>query len=978
MLTLCFRLDCQLLTACFRLVFDRRKHCGRMAWFIALCVMSLVARAESTRWTVTQSSGAPQVTERQITENESTIQRFRCEGANHAAFVELSGSATPSSLHDEFQASLKIRTNVPGIRFGLRIVLPDQMDPRTGKPLETIMRGSVTSTSEDWQTVTVSGSRSEFESHLRRVRAELHKSDIATRSAVATGLALLLEISPDATFLDIGDFEYGPVVSPPESFVSVNATGAKPADEAEPGFVPLKVELNRIMLADRPVILRFAPDHGEDIGMLQSLGLNAAWVPDYRNTERAAQLKDLGFAVIATPPHPEFEPGDFSRLLRALPPLDQLCPSASAWYTGTRVPPDQLSHLLSFSREIRSADRRFQRPHMADVTSAEGAASREIDLIGVGRHVVGRSASFGELRNDLFRRRRLAGQLAFPWTWIQTEPSGTQQHYRAADGSQLPLVEPEQILLQMHAAISAGCKGIGFWKTRRLDPTIAADQETLLTIELANMQLTLLEPFLAEGRVDGHLAVMSQRNTDTTSAPADEQPAWLQSALGGRRSNASTTTGQRPDGPDAAVISSGATMLILLTHWDEESQFVPTPMYHRTASLVVAASETASAWRITASGIEGLPREVTAGGLVVRLNDFDQHVAVVVSSDPELVRNLDHRILQQAPRAAAIQHELATLKLQRVTRTVAQISQITTPPVSASTLLDRAAKTLDNCHVSLQRSSFRDCIASAEKTMRLVRECQYLCWRQAVDSLDSPNASPHTISFATLPDHWSMLKRLRGRRPTETDNLIASGTFENARMLSEGGWQRERIQAKDWLTTSDVIREPGTSNSILRLASWQPTQASQGRPLTPNGTTPLVVKSPAVLAAAGDIIRVTGRVRLGRGITPGSDRPVLLFDSVLGPEHGLRLDFLSTIGKADVADQKAGRSRMILRDRYDREWMDFEIFREAKTAGPIQFSIALTTAAEIHLDDVSLTRLPAETIPEDTGPIRSVSRSKLP
>jgi hypothetical protein len=931
---------------------------------------------ETVIWKVTQTSGDPQVTSQPVTDEGATVQRFRCEGTHRAAFVELSGAANASLLHDEFRAELRVRTNVPGVRFGLRIVLPEQIDPRTGRPLETIIRGSVSKDTEEWQTLSVTGSRQDLATQLRRVRAELHRSDIESRGAVAVGLAILIEVSPDATFVDIGESQYGPVIAPPADIGGVVEQLHTDADSGEPDFVPLKVELNRIMLADRPVILRFAPDHGEDTGPLKSLGLNAAWVQDYRNTERAAQLKDLGLAVIATPPHPEFEPGDYSRLLRALPPLDQLCPSASAWYNGTRVPQEQLGHLLSLSREVRSADRRFQRPHMADVVSAEGAASREIDLIGVGRHVVGRCESFGELRNDLFRRRRLAGQLTFPWTWIQTEPSGTQQRYRAPDNSTLPFVEPEQILLQVHAAVSAGCKGIGFWKTRKLDPSVPQDRETLLAIELASRQLSLLEPFLAEGRIDGHLAITNQSRNSASSGGDDNQPAFLQSALNGRRASAAIRAGERPAGPDAAVISSGSTMLILMTHWDNESQYVPTPMFHSNASLVVAASETASAWRITASGIEGLPRRVTAGGLVVRIDDFDQHAAVIVSSDPQLIRKLDRNILQLAPRSAAIHNELALLKLERVSDVVARLRTHITPPESTNRLLVRAETAVRSSTMALERGNHRDCIASAEQAMRLLRECQYLCWHQAIDTLNAPTASPHTISFTTLPDHWKMVNQLRDRLDIESANLLPSGTFENARLLSEDGWQRERTDTEEWLTAADVVRDPGSGNSLLRLACWQPQQRGENTTSPFDGETPLVVKSPVAEVQVGDILRFTGRVRLGRGVTPGSERPLLLFDSVLGPEHGLRPEFLSAAGQRDATDQKAGRGSLMLRDRFNRDWMTFEFFREAKVTGPVQFAAAITTSAEIQLDDVSVTRLPQTPTQSPVGPVRMTGQTR--
>lgn len=59
-----------------------------------------------------------------------------------------------------------------------------------------------------------------------------------------------------------------------------------------------------------------------------------------------------------TPPHPEFEPGDFSKLLQALPPLDQLCPVGPAGILVHVFQRKNLAHLLAWSREVRSGNKK--------------------------------------------------------------------------------------------------------------------------------------------------------------------------------------------------------------------------------------------------------------------------------------------------------------------------------------------------------------------------------------------------------------------------------------------------------------------------------------------------------------------------------------------------------------------------------------------------------------------------------------------
>ena len=918
------------------------------------------------QWVARPGSKSIQTRSELVDQDGEKLQRFRIVNHHVHEPVLLWLPLQPSLLHDELSASVDLHSTTSGIQIGLSVVLPHQEDPRSGKPLETVISGQMSRVGNKWQSLSIQGNSSALEGQLRRLRAELNRSDVSGREAYANGVVLMLEAPPGESYVDIntGSLKFGPVVRP---MGQLNAM-VKEADGQAGGvtaaaaqFIPMKIELDRILLNKQPVLLRFAPDHGEPIPSMVQMGLNAVWIADCQASERAAQLHDAGIAVLATPPHPQFQPGDFTKMLTALPPLNQLCPHASAWYTGTRISSDQLPHLLAWSREIRSADRIFRRPQMADVISAEGAASREVDFIGIGRHVVGREESFGQLRNELFRRQRVASQMTFPWMWIQTEPSAVQQQWRIRHGSAMPYVEPEQIMLQAHAALSAGCKGIGFWKTRALQVDQDTDQETQLALELVSLELKLLEPFIAAGRVDGHLMIQppaSVSSGDFGFGP-DRAQSIIQSALSSSRVTTSAMVQEQPSGPDAAVITNNGSMLILLTHWDQSSQFVPQPLFSRQLSMIVAASETASAWQLSSTGVRGLPREVVAGGLRLTINDFDRHAAILVSSDTALVAAMERRMHGVAERAAQLTVQLADLKLRRVLQTTEQMHEYGAVPTNVNRLFSMARNALDRGQHELRQNDFHEAAGLGSESLRILRQIQAECWHEAVASQCSPAASPHTIAFSTLPDHWNMMQLIIDRQQLETENLLPSGSFENLQMLSESGWQKTAASSPEYSTAADVIVDPNQSNSLLRLAAWLPAKNNDAT-VPFSDVTPLVVTSRAVPVRPGDVVRIVGRLRRGRVLTPRSARPVLLFDSEMGPEAGVRLPV-------------------------NFEWTPFEIFREI-TADSLsfQFSIALTCMAEVHLDDLSITRLPAipdTSVTPDAGPsspVRMTGQIRIP
>ena len=811
-------------------------------------------------------------------------------------------------------------------------MLPQQIDPRTGQPLQTIIRGDTLRNVDVAKTLFVKATKQAIDAQLRSLRAELHQPDINVQGVIVIGLAVMFDAIPGEHFIEFGDVVYGPLISPDDTTIELVADAfetLKSETSAGRNYVPLDISLDSIQLNHEPTILRMAPDHGETIEMLHQLGLNTVWGMDFRATGRARELFESGFAVLATPPHPEFEPGDFSTVLQALPPLDQLCPNASGWYFGTRISREDLAELLAWSREVRSGDRTFQRPQLADLTEAEGAAAREIDLIGIGRHVIGRSDSFGELRNLLFRRRRSGGQLAFPWTWIQIEPSSSQQVWRAAMKLEPTYVEPEQIQHQVYAAISAGCKGIGFWKTVPLQSENPRDQETAIAIELACLEIQLLEPFLARGRLDGHLSLQLASEKVAASDPGfgRKRPSGLQSALGSGSISASAGTSEAPSGADAAVFTADRAMLILPMIWDESSQIVPGPMYERSIELTVAATETASAYQISTTGIHYIPSDVRAGGLHVRINDFDRCAAIVVSSDQDLFRRLEARVHNMAERVATQSTKLANLKYVRVLQVVEALRDEHSVPRGVDALLSSAKQALDRAEFELSSRDFDAAAIRSNDCLRILRQVQQACWNDAIAELCAPAQSPHALSFTTLPQHWRLMHYVTQQSSRISDNLLPSGDFENVRLFSEDGWQRDAAPDSPFSSTAHLVTESSTNNTFLQLKAWQ---SSTGP--TPE-VTPLSLSTPGISVESGDVMLVRGRVRKGRTAFGTSARPALIFDSELGPESGLRL-------------------------KLTQDWQTFELIRPISAASQFRVSFALTGQAEIQLDDLEIQKLP--------------------
>lgn len=917
---------------------------GCSSLFILLIAMSALAAEDQVtgqadqplKWRSVRKLIHTQVTHKSTVQDKIPVERFRLQNQGTPEEVEIRAGLPASMLHNDFEASVKVHSTAAGLHLGLVLILPHQPDPRTGKPLESIVVGDTLRSVNQWQTMNVKVTQKVVEAALRRIRADLNRPDIRTQEAIIAGLAIVVEASPGEAFFDIGEARFGPLIEPSKALMQLVSSPQTPPDPIEQvrSFIPLDVELGGLMLGDQPVILRLAPDHGEQIETIRQFRLNAVWVPDYRDTDRAKELFDAKIGVLATPPHPEFEPGDFSRLIQALPPLDQQCPNVSAWIQGTRVTPEEHAHLLAWSREVRSADRTFQRLQMADVTAAEGAVAREIDLVGIGRHVVGRDMTFGALRNLLVRRQQSGGQLSCPWTWVQTEPSSAQQAWRQNLGFRPATIEPEQIQQGVYAALSAGYKGVGFWKTHALELENPADRETAIAIELACMEIELLEPFLARGRIDGYLALQTRGQEKKPRGRGAE--SRLNSALGGRTVGATVSGYEGPETHDAAVISGKGNTLILATAWDNVSQFVPGPMYEKEVSLVVASSETASAWQISTTGVYGLPREVTAGGLALKISDFDQCAALIISSNPTaLLPGLEQKIHALAPVAAARLAELASLKYVRVLRTVEMLRAEHTVPPNVDALLSQSKQLLDRSEFELSTNDYHEAALRARDAMRYARQAQHVCWNDAIRNLTSPSATPHAASFSTLPDHWKLMHYLEQQQQRLSDNLLASGDFEALRSVSQNGWKVDVLPKSAYLTTTDIVQD-SRAGRTLRMIAWKSADVAH---TVQTDAMPLLVTTPEIPVSSGDVMLVTGRVRKGPATSLEARRPLVIFDSELGPESSVRADI-------------------------DSEWSRFEIIRPVGQSSTFSVTLGLmghASVEEVLIDDLSIRKLPALT-----------------
>lgn len=872
---------------------------------------------------------------------------FRIQVTRENTPLRLEHKVPAVRVLDELTASLWYQSERPGAVLAMRISFRGTIDPATNTPLSIIISGDRYETAGKWQQLKCRTADKVVSDQMRLLRAR-KKVTVDPESMYIDQIIVGCQLAPGTVEMLIDDLELGPIVpanapsddsAPSDKVVTASSETSLPpvgaiADSKSPA-VPVEFNLHRIRVDGKPFFPRVVPYRQERPEVLADAGFNTTWVADIESISTTGQFRDRGIWLTSTPPFAKGASGE---------PLDSddasllpFTPASSAvlfWMLGIRMTGDSRPRLASWANQIRDADRRFKRPLAADMADDERIASRHLDMIGLSRHVLNTSLSLSNYRDDMIRRRERAWPGTFCFTWIQTEPAPELMDLKQVT-DESPVLEPEQIRLQVYAALAAGCRGIGFWTTTPLDGDAPGARERYLTITQLNLELSLLEPWLATGStvqlipftVETNHADSKAKPGVSTSKPQKKTPEMIEAER------------RREREFSAALIRTESGALLLPMWLEDRAQFVPPQLAAYSATIIVpGAGETATAWEITTTGrVQNLTRETVAGGVKITLQKFDQTAAILVTSDPSTIERINQRIAGIQEHSANATVELCRLKLERVRKIDDQLQQLGIRPGRSAQWLGDARLQYDKAEVSLRQQQYHAARQQAGIAMQMARLVQRTYWDDAVAKLQTPIVSPLATCFQTLPAHWKLMRAdrvLDSKAELKMENRLPSGEFEDLDTLIAAGWQRhEQKAAPDTQATAELVATARQGKSALRLAVLptvpEPAEFEFHSP-------PVCLVSPAVTAHAGQLMRVTGWVKTPHAITRSLDG-ALIYDSVLG---------------------RTGAVRILNAP----EWQRFEMWRPVPESQSMTVHVEMHGLGEILIDDLRITSvsLPAD------------------
>jgi hypothetical protein len=824
---------------------------------------------------------------------------------NGCELLQVSGAAGTEFLfsHDvgqplvieELMPTVWIRSDRPGMQLLTRVVLPRAIDPQTGQPVTTLIRGSSYTTPGRWQQLRIDDLTTQLTRHTWSLRTQFG-AGVDPREAYVQAVLLNVYGGPGTTTVWVDDLDIA-------GYVGRGAQAAAPATPAPAiGRLPAvatpdatrrrrKIELSgRVLLVDgRPVFPRAIQYQGEPLKLLRQLGFNVVWLSRLPTAEMMEEASQLGLWLVAPPPRPAESPAGAT----AAPPLG-LGPAYDcvlAWDLGRGLAEEQLSAVQQWATRVREVDDQPKRPFICQPVSHLKPYSNIAGLLLIGRGPLGSSLELNDYGTWVRQRPWLAVPGTPVWTTIQTQPSPSlRQQWRAVGVEEpLPARFPcEQIRLLVYTSVTAGSRGLSFESYTSLAENDPETRIRAMTLELLNLELDLIEPWMAAGNF------------------------------------VATVPGSEPGVLGALLQAERARILVPL--WTEMgSQYVSGQAAgNGTTFTVPGVPEGSDVYTIMPGGLRPVRDKRKTGGTRVTLDEFSLTSLILFTQDALVVHDITERAIRVGQRAAQLQRELAAAKLQSVQQTESRLGQPDSPAVPAGQWLAVAGQDVQACDKLMASKDYRGAYAYADRAMRPLRLLERARWDSAVKALGSPVASPTSICFATLPAHTRFLQRVSTAGLGE--NRLVGGSFEDLGSLLQTGWRHFQHSVPGVCSEVDLAPVSAHGGQYgLRLAA---------RPLDPKNpptmveSPPVWITSPGVPVRAGELVCIQGWVCIPAPITASVDG-LLIVDSFTGEALAERIG--ETTG-----------------------WKQFTLYRAVPESCQMTITFALSGVGEAWLDDVRI------------------------
>lgn len=805
---------------------------------------------------------------------------------NNGSYVYIGHAIGQARIIPELAPSLWLKADRPGLQFYVRAVLPRTEDPRTGGPVTTLLPGARYTQPGTWQQLRIDDIPQQLARHVRVLRSQIG-SHVDPREAYIDQIVLNIYGGPGVTTVWIDQLEVAGVVDARGPGAEHRAQAYAPASVATPVAFDApaqQIELQGTLLVagGRTVLPRIIQHRGEPLSALQQLGFNTVQLSTPASESLLAEARRLGLWLIAPPPTPAELEG---------PGITAAYDPVIAWSLGTHLSTQDLERVRALAAQLRRRDPRAGRPLIADCQSDLRSFSRIADILVIGHSPLGTSLELSDYARWIAERPQFARPGTPIWSRIQTDfDLHVQNQWRALFPTAVAsaAIDPEQLRFLVHASLAAGARGLVFDSHTPLTSSDAAGQQRRLTLELMNLELRMIEPWATGGGTRS-----SAHSSDTS------------------------VTG--------AMLQTERSRLLLPLAAARHDQFVPhRPPTGPIAFVVPGVPESNNAYELTGASLPPLRHQRVTGGIRVTQERSDSCAMVLMTGDPRVISSLSREVQQHRRRTAELKREQAIREFAQVEFVHRRLPQQSPVAAQCDAWLEQARGSLAQCQTLWGASDFPGAYREARRTLGTLGRIERARWREAVDGWPSLMTSPFAVTFGTLPQHAEFAELLKQSQRHRSQ--LPAGDMESLEAMMQAGWTHVKHPLPGVSSSVELsLLEPRSGRFSLRLKVWADEQPN---PVTAVETAPLWVTTPPVSVPPGQLVCISGWVRVPEPIT-GSFDGLLIVDSLGGPALAERV-------------------------KETMNWQEFTLYRVAPESGQLSVTFALTGFGEAWLDEIRI------------------------
>ena len=571
----------------------------------------------------------------------------------NGTFVYLTQSIGRAPVIAEFQPSLFLKSDRANVQLLARVVFPRSIDRGTGLPITALLPGDAYTEVGQWQQLSIREADKLVQNEIRAQR--LAPGETFDPAAAYVDLLVINAYSaPGNIDLWIDDLEIQGYVNlddsrPAGSAPAPRESGNSPSDPAAAAAGPIsQLHGSLLLVRGRPMAPRVIQHQGEPLEWLKSLGFNVVKLSASPSDTELREAQRLGLWLVAPPPYGDDAAGreGFGQVV--------------GWSLGSRLTARDLAGTQELVDEVRRFEPNQLRLLVAGVDSGLAELSRIAPVVQLERNPLGTSQELAGQRQWLLARPRLARPGTPFWASVPTERPErlSEQLVLFSRGATLSEdVDPEQLRLAAYSALAAGARGLVFSSGSPL--AIDTGPASLRTdaIKLVNLELRMLEPWIAAGTFSEELAA--------------------------------------GDGSvQASVLATDRSRLLLITQHAPAQQFVLGPPPRDSLQVTVpGVSISDRAYRVSAAGVKQLRISHSGSGATISIDGAGLVTAVVLTQDPLAVHHLGRTLAEIQQEAGRLRYDLAVRRLVQTIEIDRELNALARPLSAAATLTARGPGT---------------------------------------------------------------------------------------------------------------------------------------------------------------------------------------------------------------------------------------------------------------------------------------------